>query len=270
MDCKDRLLPVALLLAFGCATTPRADRTLRVLVLNMHAGHDGAGADNLAGVGALIRSTAADVVLLQEVDRRTRRSRGVDQPAVLEKRTGLRGVFGRTLDYDGGEYGIATLSRWRIGSKQMVPLPVAPPQSRAGGSKEPRGALVISGPSAVGPLQVINTHLDASREEVFRLQEAERLLAVIASRPAGGWSVVVGGDFNSTPESEVQQRLRGSGLRDAWSECGSGDGFTYPAIAPTKRIDYLFLAGPLRCTSATVFESTVSDHRPVLVVVVSG
>jgi endonuclease/exonuclease/phosphatase family metal-dependent hydrolase len=241
-----------------------------VLVLNMHAGYDGAGVDNLAGVAALIQSTAADVVLLQEVDRRTRRSGGVDQPLVLEQRTGLRAVFGRTLDYDGGEYGIATFSRWRIDSTEMVPLPVSPSQIRAGGSQEPRGALVVSGRTGAGALQMINTHLDASREDVFRLQEADGLRSLLSTLRARGAPIVAGGDFNSTPDSAVQQRLRDAGLRDAWRECASGDGFTFPASAPVKRIDYLFLVGRLRCTSATVIESTISDHRPLLVVVVPG
>jgi endonuclease/exonuclease/phosphatase (EEP) superfamily protein YafD len=60
-------------------------------------------------------------------------------------------------------------------------------------------------------------------------------------------------------------KLRGMGLRDAWTECGQGDGFTYPADQPTKRIDYLFLSGMLRCTAAEVIDTRISDHRPLLV-----
>ena len=55
------------------------------------------------------------------------------------------------------------------------------------------------------------------------------------------------------------------GLRDAWTECGQGDGFTYPADAPAKRIDYLFLTGDLHCSAARVIDTQISDHRPVLV-----
>lgn len=280
MACNDKLLRrfvaaswLAVVLA-GCAaargaTAASAGETLRVLVLNLHAGRDSAGASNLKKAAALVRSTAADIVMLQEVDRRTRRSGAVDQPVVLEEGTGLRTIFGRTLDYDGGEYGIATLARGAIDATRMEPLRIEPPQARAGGSKEPRGALVVSASTAVGPVQTINTHLDASREDVFRLQEADRLLELIASLSLRRASIIIGGDFNSTPESDVQERLRRSGLRDAWVECGSGDGFTYPASGPRKRIDYVFLRGRVRCTSATVLESTISDHRPLLVVVVS-
>ena len=98
---------VALALA-ACATRgpardARAARPITVLVYNIHAGKDAAGVDNLARVAAVVRETNADVVLLQEVDRGTRRSGGVDQPAELARLTGYAASFGRTLDYDGGE-----------------------------------------------------------------------------------------------------------------------------------------------------------------------
>jgi endonuclease/exonuclease/phosphatase (EEP) superfamily protein YafD len=60
-------------------------------------------------------------------------------------------------------------------------------------------------------------------------------------------------------------RLREAGLRDVWPQCGRGDGLTYPADRPTKRIDYVFLGGTLRCTAAEVVDTQVSDHRPLLV-----
>ena len=76
-----------------------------------------------------------------------------------------------------------------------------------------------------------------------------------------------GGDLNSTPDSEVQLTVRGAGLRDAWTACGSGDGLTYPADSAVKRIDYLYLAGSATCISGVVIRSDASDHRPVLFVV---
>ena len=231
---------------------------------NVHAGKDAAGEDNIERVAALVREAGADVVLLQEVDRRTRRSGLVDQPVMLAQRTGFSMAFGKTLDYDGGEYGIAVLSRWPIAQESLVRLPVDPPQQRAGGAYEPRGAqrVVVRGPG--GEITVINTHLDPSRDDRYRLQELRTVLSL--ARGAGS-RVVVGGDFNSTPESDVQARARSGGLRDAWLECGHGVGFTYPAAAPTKRIDYLYLAGTATCAEATVLETTASDHRPLLVVV---
>jgi endonuclease/exonuclease/phosphatase family metal-dependent hydrolase len=260
------LLALALGLSTSCVRPPSSPtpREVRVLVYNVHAGKDAAGADNLARVADLVRETRADIALLQEVDRSTRRSGQVDQPDLLARRTGFAVAFGKTLDYDGGEYGITVLSRWPIAQETLIRLRVEPPQRRAGGSYEPRGAQRVVVRTPAGDLVVINTHLDASREDHYRRQEIRQVIDL--ARDAGPL-VLVGGDFNSTPESEVQADARSGGLRDAWLLCGRGDGLTYPAGTPTKRIDYLYLTGTATCTRAEVVETTASDHRPLLVTV---
>jgi endonuclease/exonuclease/phosphatase family metal-dependent hydrolase len=262
-----RRTAVLLLVALaGCATRQPADiGELRVMVYNIHAGKDAAGADNLERVAQLIRATAADVVLLQEVDRGTTRSGGVDQPAVLSRLTGLHVAFGRSLVYQGGEYGIAVLSRWPITSQRTVPLPVYPPQERSGSSHEPRVALQVAVTSPAGELHVINTHIDASRDDRWRRQEIATVLAIADS--ARG-IVLLGGDLNSTPESEIQETVRARGLRDAWLVCGQNDesaGMTYPADSSIKRIDYLYFRDATRCSHAEVIRTRASDHRPLLV-----
>lgn len=251
----------------GCARTisSASPQEVRVLVYNIHAGKDAAGIDNLQRVADLVRATRADLALLQEVDRGTRRSGKVDQPQVLARRTGFDVAFGKTLDYDGGEYGIAILSRWQISDGALIRLPVEPPQQRSGGSYEPRGAQRIRLGADGGQLTLVNTHLDASRDDHYRRQEVRTVLTI--ARDAGTASVLIGGDFNSTPESEVQMDVRRAGPRDAWLVCGQGDGFTYPASVPTKRIDYLYLTGEATCSRAEVLDSQASDHRPLLVTV---
>lgn len=258
------------LLAVAACSLPfvEKDTSVRVLVYNIHAGKDAGGKPNLDEVAAVVKSVSADVVLLQEVDRGTKRSGAVDQLQVLMDLTDFGGVFGRTLDYDGGLYGIAALSRDGFGYQDTVPLPVAPAQTRAGGSHEPRGALVTVAHTRIGRLQAITTHLDASAGDEYRQQEADRLHQLLRERQATGTPLMLGGDINATPESAVVQKLLGFGLRDAWAECGKGDGFTFPASQPAKRIDYLFLTGTLRCTDARVIETQASDHRPLLVTVV--
>lgn len=252
---------VFILFIAGCASTPPVP--LRVLVYNIHAGRDALGKDNLERVAQVITSEKADVVLLQEVDRNTTRSERVDQVAQLMKLTGLHGEFGKSLNYQGGEYGIAVLSRWPIVARDVVPLRVEPPQVRAGGSVEPRVAMVVDIATPRGKLRVLNTHLDASRDDSYRMQEVEQLARVIPERDI----VLSGGDFNSEPDSRVQARLRAAGLRDAWTGCGRGNPLTFPAILPIKRIDYLFLRGGAQCVSAEVLDSNASDHRAVLFVV---
>jgi endonuclease/exonuclease/phosphatase family metal-dependent hydrolase len=259
------LLPWLLLAVAACASAERAQPSVRVLVFNIHAGKDAAGRPNLDDVAALIRSTNADIVLLQEVDRGTRRSGQVDQVAVLGDLTKYATAFGRSLDFDGGQYGIAALSRGVIARPATEPLPVQPPQARSGQSYEPRAALILMTTTPLGPIQAVNTHLDASRDEHYRLQEAGRILDIVKRSSAIPAPLVAGGDFNAEPGSETYRRLSAEGLRDSWTECGAGEGLTYPADKPVKRIDYLFLTAGLRCTHAEVLDTRISDHRPLLV-----
>jgi endonuclease/exonuclease/phosphatase family metal-dependent hydrolase len=239
---------------------------LRVLVYNIHAGTDATQAPSLDRIAAVIRDASADIVLLQEVDSVVQRTGRVDQVAVLDSLTGLHGVFGRSLDFQGGGYGIAVLSRWPILSHAVVRLPVFPPQDRAGGSHEPRSALHVEIAAPSGRLHVINTHLDASGTDSARLQEIPAVLAFAAAMRRAGHRVLLGGDHNSTPQSETQHPNRDAGWQDAWSVCGgAGDGFSYPDAVPRKRIDYLYLGAGERCRRAEVIEAHASDHRPLLV-----
>jgi endonuclease/exonuclease/phosphatase family metal-dependent hydrolase len=241
--------------------------TVRVIVYNMHAGKDAGGVDNLEGIVALIRETRADLILLQEVDQGTRRSGVVDQPAVLAARSSFHVAFGSALDYDGGKYGVATLSRWPIAFDTLYRLPVDPPQERAGGSREPRGLLRADITSPYGTIAVFNTHIDASREDTWRQQEARVIVSTVVVARQSRPLVLLGGDMNSTPESAVQQIVREPGLRDAFAECGRGAGLTYPSDSAVKRIDYLYLSGAMQCTRAEVPATRVSDHLPLVVTV---
>ncbi|MDQ3697146.1 MAG: endonuclease/exonuclease/phosphatase family protein [Gemmatimonadota bacterium] len=263
--------PAAVLVVLAlsvCGPASRApgagSEVVRVLVYNIHAGKDANGADNLERVAEVIRSSGADVALLQEVDRLTTRSGRVDQPATLARLTKMRAAFGKTLDYQGGEYGIAILSRWPVLRDTLLALPVDPPQPRAGGSHEPRGALTAVAAHPAGELHLVDTHLDASANDRFRRQEATTLAALAAAILRSGATALVGGDLNTTPDGVVLPILATAGLRDAWPECGVGAGPTYPSHTPVKRIDYLLLPPALRCTAARVLESQASDHRAIL------
>ena len=261
-------LPLALLLGTtACAlrTEPAVEpRPLRVLVYNVHAGKDAAGTDNLERVAELVRQTGAELVLLQELDRGTQRSGRVDQPARLAALTGMHAAFGKTLSYQGGEYGVALLSRWPVSADTLLLLD--PPEVRADPAFEPRGVLRARIVRPGAALYALSTHLDASREDAHRRREVAALLEVAGRLRRSGATVLLGGDFNATPESAVIAEVLRAGWRDAWTECGRGEGFTFPAGAPVKRIDYLFLPPGTGCRTAEVVGGEVSDHRGVLFV----
>lgn len=264
--------PASLLIAVAGApllggSTPAAaqpaDAAITLVTYNIHAGKDADGGPNLERVAAVLDTLAADVVLLQEVDRRTERSGGEDHLAELESLTGLHGAFAKSLDYQGGEYGIAALSRWPIEEVRVLPLPTEPPLTRSNGSQQPLVALyiVVAGPA--GRVHVVNTHLVAEGAGTNRKQQLVALLAHVQRLVPEGAPLAVGGDFNARPESD-EFAATTLALDDAWTACdAAGAGHTFPADEPDRRIDYLFLRG-LRCTGARVHGTTASDHRPLI------
>jgi endonuclease/exonuclease/phosphatase family metal-dependent hydrolase len=262
-------LPCLLLVASCTALTSNLPdsqpaNTIRVMTYNIHAGKDAQQADNLARVAAVIDSADADIVLLQEVDRRTQRAAGADHFAELRRLTGMSGVFAKSLDYQGGEYGIAVLSRWPVDSVAAVPLKVEPPQERSG-TYESRIALHVLVRTQYGALNVVNTHLDPAATGTFRKQELIGIMSHMRQKIAEEAPLVFGGDLNARPNTDDIHAVS-FGLTDAFALCGSGTGETFPAHAPDRRIDYLFLR-QARCSSARVIDTRASDHRPMIAII---
>lgn len=258
---------VALALA-GCAraTSSLPAAGIRVMTYNIHAGQDVAQQRNLERVAELIKQVGADIVLLQEIDRRTQRAAGVDHLAELERLTGMHAAFGKSLDYQGGDYGIALLSRWPLDSARVVPLAVSPPQARSENRYEPRVGLYAQVRTPAGRWHVLNTHLDPAGEPTYRHQEIMGLLAFARRMVPENEPLILGGDLNAredTPEIAALSLV----FVDSWRRCGDrGPGHTFPAHAPDRRIDYLMLRG-LSCSGSEVLVTQASDHRPFIVTI---
>src|SRR3990172_3828554 len=104
-----RLFLFSIITISVCTPVVQAAEPLRVRVLtyNIHHGEGTDGRIDLARIAAVIQRLAPDVVALQEVDKLTSRSEGVDQAAELGRLTKLHAAFGKAMDYAGGEYGQA-------------------------------------------------------------------------------------------------------------------------------------------------------------------
>ena len=214
---------------------------------------------DLERIGSVIKSAEPDLVLLQEVDRVTRRTGGIDQCQRLGELTGLHAYFGDAMDYQGGSYGLAILSRWRVISSRVHPLPADP-------GVEPRilfEAALQPGEGAP-EITVFGTHLDAKRDPEQRMKQAKRIRELLppstASRP-----MILAGDLNATPESEVSKVFL-----EGWIDSAHGSQMlTSPANSPRSRIDYILYRPPerWRVIEVRVLEEAVaSDPRPVLAV----
>lgn len=231
---------------------------LTILSYNIHHSEGVDGQLDPGRIARLINDQKADLVALQEVDRGVERTQRRDLAGELAALTGMHMVFGKNLDYQGGDYGNAILSRFPI---------VAATNShyRMLHADEQRGLLAATLRHPSGrELVFMVTHLD------FRPDPAERLGNVLEIKAAlarhNGRPVVVAGDFNDHPDRAVHQAMKESFV-DAWEAGGSGDGFTYSSTQPDRRIDYIYLdrAHAWTVTRAIVPDSEASDHLPLVV-----
>ena len=127
------------------------------------------------------------------------RSAGVDQTLRLAQLTGLHGVFGNAMDYSGGEYGEAILSRFPIAEYRAHPLPFTE-------GREPRAALAarIVPDNGLPEFVLIGTHL-CHQDESLRLQQVTEINALFP--PSGAAPVILAGDLNARRGSPPMEEL---------------------------------------------------------------
>ena len=246
----------------GCSSATRAVTvletaspgvSLRVISYNIRHGRGSDDSLDLARTAAVLRALTPDLVGLQEVDDRVTRSGGVDQAAELGRRLGMQHAFGAFMDYQGGRYGMALLSRHPIVRSWSIALP---------DGNEPRIALAAEIALPGGDtIAVVNVHVDWVADDAFRFAQASLLAAVLdtLSRP-----YVLLGDFNDQPGSRTLALFVAHASE---ARKPAAERFTFSATAPEKEIDFIFAApaGAWAVGEATVVrERLASDHRPVL------
>ncbi len=229
--------------------------TLRVMTYNIHVG---VGVDkklDLQRIADVINRERPDLVGLQEVDRGVKRTEGKDEILELARMTRMDYAFGHNLDYQGGHYGIAVLSRFLIQK-------VAHQKYENRREAERRGMIRVEVEVDGRTLSFVTTHLDYQTED-GRLFEAEQLLKILDG--AAGPLIVVG-DFNDEPAGSTYKLLL-TRFDDVWTGSrAKTDGFSYPADKPSKRIDYIFYrrSDRIRAKKAWVVQTLASDHLPVM------
>src|SRR6266850_910874 len=151
-------------------------RTLRVMTYNIHVG---VGMDkklDLQRIADVINKQHPDLVGLQEVDRGVKRTEGKDEIAELAKLTSMNYAFAHNLDYQGGQYGVAILSRF----------PISTIDHRKYENKreaERRGMIRVEIDAGGQRITFVTTHLDYQFED-GRVFETEQLLGFLAAQKA--------------------------------------------------------------------------------------
>ena len=196
----------------------------------------------------VLREIDADVVVLQEADRRFGARAAAVPPELIRSRTDLVPAKLAVRPLSLGWHGNAVLVRRGVRvlkSKRLV-LPYL----------EPRGAVEVVVELDQGPLVVIGTHLALTTK--WRRRQAEQL-AEFAER--ADMPMLLCGDLNEWPSA-------GTGLeplRAVFSEHAPGR--TFPAIRPVAALDRFYHCGNLTLEAQvhdTPLARSASDHLPIV------
>ena len=204
---------------------------------------------HLERVGETLMRLDPDIAGLQEVHQGTRYANGARQGDLLAQRLGMALAFGASLVDWGGEYGNAVLTKGRIVSSAVHPLPVA--------GLEPRSLLharVSIGETSVGVFVTHLTHSPFAR--TIRMAQVKEIVEVV--RPTAGAYFVMG-DLNAG--------WRAAEVKFLHQELSSKVfayrlGRTHPATL--RQLDYLLPSPAWRRFSARVVQEGPSDHWPIV------
>lgn len=213
---------------------------------------------NVNNVAEVLKNIKPDIVFMQEVDKNTTRSLGIDQTQKLAKLAEYPYYqFYKMQDYQGGEYGIAILSALRLKDVQTHTIP-----SEIEGQK-------ITGNNILGTAKIefngvniylANTHLSVYQND--RDKQLPYMLEEILSKQT--IPVLFAGDFNATPSNLTIQQLDDAGYIRTNTDPKK---FTIPSNAPNRELDYIAYkpAKTFEVISHTVpIGISASDHLPII------
>lgn len=225
---------------------------IRTVTYNIHHAAGTDGELDLPRIGKVLKQLKPDVIGLQEVDFKTKRTNQVNQAAELGKQLNMHAAFGSFMNYQGGKYGLAVLSRYPIVSVAPIRLP---------DGNEPRLALAVEVKLPNNRnVVVVNLHFDWVADDAFRYQQAETLKEHLDQLEA---PYLLLGDFNDKPGSRTLNLLSEGCLA---AEKPLAQRSTWPSQDPRIEIDFLF-ASPTSSWNVSktrvVEEAVASDHRPV-------
>ncbi len=244
--------------------------SIKVATYNIGKNELAADVANLDELSKAIAKIDADVIVLTEIDNKTVRSKKVNQLEEIAKANKMDFAFGKALDFDGGEYGVGILSKYKIEKSQVVNLP--------SGGAEQRVVLLsqITKPGFDSPIIIMGTHLDWQKDPTIRIGQVRHILdATIGDTETGFDNIaasikILAGDFNSTAKEQPIEEIS-----YFWNpvEKKGVNYRTWPAVNPAIDIDHIFtykgqvwdVKNMTIPTDSKDFQwSKVSDHLPVI------
>jgi len=239
------LICIHLSIAGHTQSYPKTENTIRIMSYNIR---NGKGMDNVTDyqrIADVITGLSPDVVALQELDSVTNRSNRTDVLTRLASLTAMYPVYGASISFDGGKYGIGVLSKEKPLSWKRIPLP---------GREEARSLLMVE----YRDYLFCCTHFSLNGED--RLTSVDVINQVVkdVNKP-----VILAGDLNAVPGTPVLEAFK-----QKWAILSDTTRFTFPADKPDRTIDYILGYTPKGYTYSVwqrrvVNEPVASDHLPL-------
>lgn len=235
--------------------------TLTIISYNIHHGNPPAKPDviDLDAIANVIAKQNPDLVALQEVDVNINRSGNVDQAAYLAKKLGMYSYFSKAIGHDGGDYGVAILSKFPIEDQNT--LKFSRIEKRKG---EDRVLATVTIKLNSGKkIKFSSTHLDHLKREDLRLVQVAEIIMQAEKETL---PFIVAGDFNAKPKSKTIELLDKTFTRTCY-DCG----FTIPVVKPKETIDFITFkknSGISVLQHEVVQEHQASDHFPIVAKIV--
>lgn len=226
---------------------------LKVMTYNLRFGE----LATLEELANFISGQNPDVVALQELDCMTKRKRAPHQHnknfiTELGYYTKMFPLYGKTISYAGGLYGIGLLTRFPYCNVHKVMLPKQEEQHEA------RALLMAEVELPTGDTIIVaSTHLDYT-SSASRARQLGVIRDILEKQP---YPVILGGDFNAKPDSEeIVTSFEG------WQQLSQNDILTSPAQRPKSKIDYLFgyPKESWRLITSKTVNILLSDHLPIV------
>lgn len=239
-------------------------KSLRMMSYNVHGCSGMDGCISTERIARVIARYNPDIIALQELDVGRLRSGRIDQAEMIARKLEMKYHFHPVFRWKDEQYGNAILSRYPMALIESGALPKLSNKKR---NYEPRGVIWVTVEFGGEKIQVFNTHLSLWPRE--RTLQVEALLSEQwLQHPDCQGPVVLCGDFNSLPRSEVYRKLCHR-LHDSQTALpGHRPRRTWSGQYPVSRIDYVFINDNFQVYSIAVprtdLEKIASDHLPLI------
>lgn len=232
-------------------------KSVRIMAYNIHHANPPSRSDSIdiQAVVQTIRAQDPDLVALQEIDEDTERSGEGNQAEIIGDSLGMNVFFGKAIDYEGGSYGVAVLSKYPISEQMVHRLPTDPGTN---GEKRVLATVKVTLSNKLS-VRFGSTHLDSQKEDTNRMLQIKEIQRIAAKDTL---PMVIAGDFNAPPNSGVINILDETFVRTC-VDCEP----TIPVNDPEKAIDFIAYR-PERVFTVedhkVIDETYASDHLPIV------